>query len=238
MIDKELKRLIGGAYQIEPENKEAFIRKYRRRELNYAELLVLQLKYMGVALAAAFGYIMALTLGVIAETDAGLIKATAYFMPLAALTLLAGVGRSEKHGMRELEMSTRFSLRMIRVMRLVIIGTAGVAVITVHAFVWKAAFSTDLFLSAAFACIPYFITTALCMMLIRRWHSEYNIYGCAVITGACLLLIPLLERLSSMCTGDICRLMLTALLILAVLMTVSEAVKYVKESEELQWNLC
>ena len=56
MKNSELKRLIKSAYSIEASRKNEFIKNYQRRELNYRELLRVQLQYMGAQLTAICGY--------------------------------------------------------------------------------------------------------------------------------------------------------------------------------------
>ena len=181
MKNSELKRLIKSAYSIEASRKNEFIKNYQRRELNYRELLRVQLQYMGAQLMAICGYALAMLLGSLANIDVKLAKIVAVLAPLAALFALTGLGKSEKYGMEEIEMSSRFSLRTIKIIRLAIIGIAGLAIMLAASCALSAVTGMNLFVSFAAAGVPYLITTFLCMLLIRRWHSPKNIYGCVVI---------------------------------------------------------
>ncbi|MBP5180631.1 MAG: hypothetical protein J6127_04995 [Clostridiales bacterium] len=238
MRKTELKLLVKNAYGIEASRKDGFIRKYQRRELNYGELLHVQLQYMGPQLTAICGYVLAMLLGSIANIDMNLAKAVAVFAPLAALFALTGLGKSGKYGMEEIEMSSRFSLRTIKVIRLSIIGIAGLAVMLAASCVLMAVTGMDIFVSFAAAGVPYLVTTFLCMLLVRRWHSTKNIYGCVVIAaGVCVAMFGGIDILVS-CSAVIVRCVLPAVLLLSAVLTAAEARRYVRESEELQWNLC
>ena len=105
MKNSELKRLIKSAYRIEASRKNEFIKNYQGRELNYRELLRVQLQYMGAHLTAIFGYALAVLLGALANIAVDLAKIVAVFTPLAALFVLTGLGKSKKYGMEEIEMS-------------------------------------------------------------------------------------------------------------------------------------
>lgn len=238
MRNTELKVLIKNAYSIEASGKKEFIKKNQRRELNCGELLCMQLQYMGIQLTAICGYALAMTLGTLTDIDADLAKIFAVFAPLAALFALTGLGKSEKYGMEEIEMSSRFSLRTIKIIRLAIIGFAGLAVMLAASCALKAVTGMSLFISFAAAGVPYLVTTFLCMLLIRRWHSPKNIYGCAVIAaGVCAAMfggIDVLER----CWTGLCRAALPGVFLISAALTAAEACRYIKESEELQWNLC
>ena len=85
MKNSELKRLIKSAYSIEASRKNEFIKNYQRRELNYRELLRVQLQYMGAQLTAICGYALAMLLGSLANIDVKLAKIVAVLAPLAAL---------------------------------------------------------------------------------------------------------------------------------------------------------
>ena len=230
MKNSELKRLIKSAYGIEASRKNEFIKKYQRRELNYRELLRVQLQYMGAQLTAVFGYTLTMLLGTLANIDVDLAKIVAVFAPLAALFALTGLGKSKKYGMEEIEMSSRFSLRTITIIRLAIMLAASCAL--------RAVTGMGLFVSFAAAGVPYLVTTFLCMLLIRRWHSPKNIYGCVVIAaGVSAAMFGGIDILEHCCAG-LCRSVLSGVLLISVGLTAVEVCGYIRESEELQWNLC
>ena len=238
MRNTELKVLIKNAYSIEASGKKEFIKKYQRRELNYRELLCIQLQYMGAQLTTICGYALAMLLGTLADINANMAKIIAILTPLAALFALTGLGKSEKYAMEEIEMSSRFSLRTIKIIRLAIIGIAGLAVMLAASCALRAITGMSLFVSFAAAGVPYLLTTFLCMLLIRRWHSPKNIYGCVVIAaGVCAAMFGGIEFLESCCAG-LCRAALPGVLLLSAALTAAEGCRYIKESEELQWNLC
>lgn len=234
----ELKGLIKNAYGIEASGKKEFIKKYQKRELNCGELFCMQLQYMGIQLTAICGYALAMLLGTLTDIDADLAKIIAVLAPLVALFALTGLGKSKKYSMEEIEMSSRFSLRTINIIRLAIIGFAGLAVMLAASCALKAVTGMSLFVSFAAAGVPYLVTTFLCMLLIRRWHSPKNIYGCVVIAaGVCIAMFGGIEFLES-CSAGLCRVALPGVLLVSAVLTAVEGCRYIKESEELQWNLC
>ena len=234
----ELKGLIKNAYGIEASGKKEFIKKYQKRELNCGELFCMQLQYMGIQLTAICGYALAMLLGTLTDIDADLAKIIAVLAPLVALFALTGLGKSKKYSMEEIEMSSRFSLRTLNIIRLAIIGFAGLAVMLAASCALKAVTGMSLFVSFAAAGVPYLVTTFLCMLLIRRWHSPKNIYGCVVIAaGVCAAMFGGIEFLES-CSAGLCRVALPGVLLVSAVLTAVEGCRYIKESEELQWNLC
>lgn len=238
MRNSELKQLIESAYSIESSGKKEFIKKYQRRKLNCQELLCIQLQYMGAQLTVIGGYTLAMLLGALTNINKDMAKIAAILAPLAALFALTGLGKSKKHGMEEIEMSSRFSLRTIKIIRLAIIGFAGLAVMLAASCTLRVVTGMSLFVSFAATGVPYLVTTFLCMLLIRRWHSPKNIYGCVVIAiVVCAAMFGGIDVLACCCSG-LCRAVLPGGFLISTVLTAVEVCRYIKESEELQWNLC
>ena len=235
MKRNDVKRLLKNAYhEGASEQKAAFLRTYQPRQMNYWELLSLQFQYMGAQLVILYGYAFAMFLGLIAHRDETIARLFAALMPVLALTALTGLGKSEKYGMAEMEMASRFSLRMLKILRLTLVGLSGAVTMAAVSCVLKITTGVNLLCSLALACIPYLATTFFSMLLIRKWHSRKNIYGCvAIALFVCLFTYCGVELAAGLSRG-----VLWVSLLICVLLTGSEISKYLKESETLQWNLC
>ena len=234
MKNKELVHLIRQAYPVEASDRRAaFLRQYPRRELRYGQLLLLQLRYMGAPLAAVGGCALALLLCAAAKLGDEMLRLTAVLVPVAALCAMTGFGRSERCRMSELEMTARFSLRLLRMLRLAVIGFAGLLVMLTASCALHLLCGAALLPAVVLAAVPYLLTTLLCMLLLRRWHSAKNIYGCIMIAGAVsALMLGGMEHIVA------CSRLLCAALPVLLLLTGVEARKLINESEELQWSLC
>lgn len=234
MKRSELTRLVKTAYAVEPsERKAAFIKEYRLRELNRLEMLCLQLRYMGAQLALLGGCVLAVLLGAAADVGENFVHFIAALLPVAALTAMTGLGRSMRYGMDEIETASRFSSRLLRIMRLTIIGFAGLVVMLSVSCTITVLTGAALMPAIAFAALPYLLTSLLCMELIRRWHSPRNIYGCFVI-AACVSAVTFSYPMNPV-PGS--ALLYAAVLVLLLLIT-AEVRKYVNESEEYPCSLC
>ena len=230
----ELTRLVKTAYAVEPsERKAAFVKSHALRELNRRELLSLQLRYMGVQLAVIGGCVLAILLGAAANAGEDFVRLVAALMPAAALTAMTGLGRSVRYGMDEIETASRFSLRMLRILRLTIIGVTGFAVMLSSSLGIRIVTGTALLPAFTFAALPYLLTSLLCMDLIRRWHSPRNLYGCFLI-AACVSVLSVRASVFFI-TGA--ALLYAALPVLLLLIT-AELRKYVNESEEHTCSSC
>lgn len=234
MKKSDLKRLVRTAYAVEPSVRKAeFIKKYQFRELNYLQILSMQFQYMGPQLALLCGCVLAVLLGAAVNVSENFARFIAVLVPVAALIAMTGLGRSSAYAMDEIEMSSRFSLRTLRIMRIGIVGIAGLFVMLAVSCALKILTGAAFLPAVAFAAVPYLLTTFLSMLLIRHWHSPHNIYGCAVIAG-CISVLAL-GRMEALL---LCSSLLYAALPVLIALTAAEFCRYIKESEELQWNLC
>ncbi|MDO5444638.1 MAG: hypothetical protein Q4F31_03340 [Eubacteriales bacterium] len=239
MKNSDLKLMIRSAYDVKSsEKKKAFIRAYQKRELDYIDILFLQFQYLGPQLTVVFGYALMMLLGGAAHINAAFARVLAAFMPAAALFALTGLGKSSKYAMEEIEMASRFSLRMIKILRLTIIGIAGITVMVAASFVLKIVAGLNLLSAFALTGVSYLSTTFLCMVLIRKWHSEKNIYGCVLIALVVCITMVSGSGMQVLYSAGFSGMVPAVLLLISVVLTVSEACKYIKESEEILWNLC
>lgn len=240
MKNAELIQWIQTAYAGESTpRKREFLERHRPRELDYRQMLGMQLQYMSPQLIAAGGCALAALLAAAADFGGeGLAGTVAVLAPLAALIALTGLGNSARYGMEEIEMASRFSLRMLRVLQLAILGAAGLLVMTAAAVALRAAMGPAGGFPFALAAAPYLLTTALCMLVIRRWHSPKNIYGCALAALAVAVATMFGLDFLRECPAGAGRMVLPAALIGSVLFAAAEVRQYLKESEDYSWNLC
>ncbi len=239
MTDKELKRMVKKAYNIKPSRrKTAFIAKYQKHKISFLKILFMQLKYMGIPLALAFVLLLSMLFAALADTDMRLSAITSFFMPVIALILLTGLGKSERYTMNELEMSSRFSLRMVKALRLMICGITGIVATIIASVIMSIIYHTNL-ISVLMSCNAlYLAAVSVCIIIIRRWHSNKNIYGC-VIGTFCIVLISLFcNQCLAKYSAEILDTVMATVLFASLIITIIEAYKFIKESEELSWNLC
>ena len=236
MKNSDWKRLMRSAYAVEPsERQKAFLKAHRRHEVDYGEMLRLQLRYMGAPLTLASGYVLSMLLGIALNMDATAARLLAALLPFVALLSLTGLGRSERCGMCELEAVTRFSLRMLWSLRLTIVGISELAVMTAVAYALRTALGMDWVRALSLAGASYLCTSFLCMLLIRRWHSENNLYGCAAIALGVSALMDAGARLLTARPETVPQWASVAFLSLSVFLTLWETHKCMNK-EEYIWS--
>lgn len=239
MKDSELKKLISDAYDIEPSDRQKqFIRKYRRRDLKLLDILLIQYKYMRVQFWAVLCFLICAVGYMVVFSDPESVKWIASFMPFPAILALTGLGKSERYKMSELEMTARLSEKFLKSVRLVLIGIAGLLSVGVVSPMFSILFKLPISIAILTSAFPYVVTTTACMILLRRWRARENVVGCiAIAMCVCAVSIILMNNFTTKISGLGERIGFAALIVCVFIMA-REVYLYLKESEELQWNLC
>ena len=230
MTDREVKRLLKSAYTITASEKEkAFVKTYERRSRQFLPVLVLELKYMGIKSLFAGAFLCTILFALVRQGDVRVQWTISSILPLFALIFSALFGRSERYGMEEFEAASRFSLRFIRMTRMLILGTISFLLILVCSCALKKYIGISPMITVCFVGFPYLFNVWGSLLLTRKWHAKENIYGCVGVTFlSCLMpFIAEFVKLWTYISGITASLAI--LILLAV--TVRESILYIMEGE-------
>ena len=187
-MEKKLKQALQEAYRAPaPAGKAAFLKRHRRRELSWWELLAVQTSYIRwwvwVLSLALFGFIL---LSLSGMSRWGLWGAAA-FTPFLALLAVTENGRSRLYRMDELELACRMARQSVLLARMLALGLFHLillAGLTPALAVWGAVGAVR---AGAYLLTPYLLTAALGMELTRRvrgWECLPVCGGAAVLVSA------------------------------------------------------
>lgn len=233
MTDSEIKEALREAYSCsETDREKRFLRMYQRRSLRLSTILKIELRYMGLWSFLTGIVLCLLLLGAVKSGDIDTVWTFSAFLPAGAFAPMVLLRRSERFDMQELEAVSRFSLRFVRLVRMLILGLASLILLFAVSLILKknlAICGTELLLMAFF---PYLGSVLGGLILTRVWHRQENLLGIGAVCTLCGLLPHLIREWN---LPDGMHLMLFAALILAL---VRESTLFVKESEYVIWNLC
>ena len=233
MTDREIKEALREAYSCpETDREKRFLRMHQRRSLHLGAILKMELRYMGVRSLFTGIVLCLLLLGAVKSGDIDTVWTISAFLPVGAFVPMALLRRSERFGMQELEAASRFSLRFVRLVRMLILGLASLILLLSVSLILKTNLGiggTELLLVAFF---PYLSSVLGGLMVTRVWHRQENLLGIGAVCTLCGLLPHLIREWN---LPDGMYLMLFAALILAL---ARESTLFVKESENVIWNLC
>lgn len=237
MTDREIRTMLKQAYASpETEKEKAFLRRYEKRSLQLMHIIKIEFRYMGIQSVFA-GLVLCILMFVLARSqDMDMVWTIASIIPVGALIPMILLSASERFAMDELEAVSRFSLRYIRIVRMFIMGIFSMLLLLALSLILRAFLAETPVNCLAFVAFPYLISTYGAMIVTRKWHGKDNVFG---VLAACLIsgLIPFATRAARLSgqLSDQAVILLAAGLVAAI---IREGSLYVKESEDLSWNLC
>lgn len=192
MKDKQLKNMIKNAYQIEPSlDKKSFVKQYQKRELHMWDILKQQAISIGL-INAVVGLVVLFAYWQILMQSSGSnvleFARISAIMPIIALVAISGMGRSEKYGMDELEMASRFSLRTVLAARLMIVGIIDTIIFLLIVLAFGKFTDIGTLQSLLVVMVPYLITAWGCLFITRKIHSSKDIAVCMGFAGMVALM--------------------------------------------------
>lgn len=236
MTDKAMKDLLKNAYKIsETDREKVFLKKYEKRSMHIFDVFRLEFKYMSVR-SMVSGMMLVLFFALISfSKNPELIWYISGLLPVAGLILISGLGKSERYGMQELEAASRFSLRFIKAVRMFIMGCATLFIVIATSIVMQEKTGFNFITILGLIGTPYMLNAWGNLIVTRRWHEKENIYGCLLVALVTCMLPALMEKAISY--ELIQPFILIILLLVVSALTVRESLLYIKEREDLSWNL-
>lgn len=236
MTDKAMKDLLKNAYKIsETDREKVFLKKYEKRSMHIFDVFRLEFKYMSVR-SMVSGMMLVLFFALISfSKKPELIWYISGLLPVAGLILISGLGKSERYGMQELEAASRFSLRFIKAVRMFIMGCATLFIVIATSIVMQEKTGFNFITILGLIGTPYMLNAWGNLIVTRRWHEKENIYGCLLVALVTCMLPALMEKAISY--ELIQPFILIILLLVVSALTVRESLLYIKEREDLSWNL-
>ena len=242
MTNKELKNLIKNAYDVEPSaDKRAFLKQYQKRELHMFDIVKQQVfSTVGISnmliglLALFFFWQMMLQMDGYGVYE--LIRLSG-IIPVITITGILGFGRSERYGMDELEMSTRFSLRTVTMARLIVIGAIDALIIAGIIILSGKLMKLELMQTLLIITIPYLVAAWGCLVITRKMHSKKDIGAC-VVFEACICFVCSITsehtpwNILFLDTG------ISYIVIAALCILVGIEINKLVKGDNTKWNLC
>ena len=172
----------------------------------------------------------------VTKTPASFIWIVSSVLPFISLVSIGEIARSATYKMDELEMSCKYNLLEVTIIRLGILGVTNLAVIIGILLLFIGRTNFGLIRLGLYLFTPYLLTCYGTIFAINRLKSRDTMYVCAGVTVFVSMLNTLLRmQISENYTGRYGLFWAMSLVIL-VLLSVKEIVKLIKKMEELQWN--
>jgi len=236
MNDREIKKKLRGAYAAPlSERSRGFIRQHTRRQITLGGLFRIAFESLGLSVPICLVLFLLGMALLITGTDTRQTLLVSSLCAASAAFVVLVSSKSQRHGMAELESSTRFSLPLLKVVRLAYSGFFSLLGLLLAAVLLCRAFRVQALYAVIHMGFPYLLTLWGDLVILRRWHRSENTYGCMAVALVSVLLSVLAE-ISRLWMVLPALIPFLALLVLLAL-TGREIIRYIQESEVPSWSL-
>lgn len=236
-MNKELKNALKKSFEAPvPTRKKEFLRSIQNPTISIFEFICTQAAYIRKWVWGISVLIFAAALIGAEYLERDMLWSISAFMPLLALSVLTESGRSEAYGMAEFELSTRFSLKMVVLARLWILGAANLALFCLLVpFVCRNS-GASIFQTSVYMACPYLLTTFGGLWAVRKVRGKEATYLCAgIAVGVCAGSLLLHQSFPIVYTEQGFLWWIAALIAFGI-GTTNQCFQMVQQTEELAWN--
>lgn len=237
-MKNKIKRALRDAFEApEPQNKQVFMRNIRQPGMSCFHFVLVQASYI-----RKWVWGLSFVIFAVALVGGGFMKTNVMWllsamMPYLAVSFIGENIRSEVHGMAELEMASRFSLKSVVLARMGILGVSNLGLLCLLTPLGHMDGIHTIFQTGVYLSVPYLLADAGGLYVVRKFHGKESAYlsmGFAVIVSA----LPMINRYMEafLYQQRFFGWWVFALIIL-FFMTVFESQKMIERTEELTWNL-
>lgn len=236
MTDKELKRLISNAYTLsETESEKSFVRRNSKRSNQLLEIIKIEFRCMGICSLLAGALLYGVLFFASKTCDMKIMWIISSISPAGSLIPMLMLAKSERYGMDELEMTCRFSLSFIRMTRMAILGVISFFLIFMELFITVGSLYSNVLEIVMYMLIPYFACIWSGLSITRRYHGKKGIYGVVAANIMSAFLPSIIRNIQE--TEIVPGFVYAAVLAILTAAILREGKKYVKERNDLSWNL-
>ncbi len=232
-MERKLKKELAGYFEApKPERKRAFTRQLGIKKINLFYVVLMQARYISkwvwLFSLAFFGTAILMT------QVAGwrYVSMILGFVPFLVMLTVTESTSSYVHGMEELELSARFSLKSIVLARMMMLGLGNFVVLAGVLLMLKGRMQINI----TYVLAPYFLTAGGGLYLVRSLRSKDSTFACfSLATLVCVLQVYLSWQFKNIFEPANTWLWL-GLCIIGIIITAREGYRTIRMTEDLAWN--
>ncbi|SFR64796.1 hypothetical protein [Anaeromicropila populeti] len=241
--NRKIVKLVKESYEpLVPKNKPDFLKKAEYPKLSFKEFFIGQIQYIRlrtwlVSILLFVSALFIIELSSFYNMNVSAIKAASAFVPFFVLAAVAETARSKQYGMKELEMTCRFSFGTLLLVKMILLGILNLLLLSGCSIFLR--FQTDikLFRIGIYLLVPFLLTCNLTLILASLFKSREITYFCGFVCGivsvSCLFTDALVIDIYS-AKYDVYWLLSVGVLMLVL---VQKIVQIIKNSGGILWNL-
>ncbi len=238
-MDRKLESALKQNFTPPPSQRsESFINSISYPKAKFSEVLISQIGFIRkrVWFLFAIGVCFAFFYTKFANVPENIISGVSAILPLFSLCVITEIYKSTAHNMDEMELSCKYNLPKITLMRLGILGTVSFVMLLLFvAIVGKSDFGT--LRNTVYIAVPYLLTSYISLLIVSKLRTKETVYVCASVSGAVSLFTFVANsNYKFIYNVDFTFIWVTSLVALMGLLALS-IIRFIQSQEELQWNL-
>ncbi len=242
-MDKTVKQLLkNNFYAPPPTRKDGFTQSIHYKEVSckkedFKEVIFSQIGFIRKRIWAIF--ILLLILGwyitnyiYICDNKIASISA---ILPILILTGISEIYRSTAYNMNEMELSCKYTLNMITLIKLSVLGVLSVSILLIYAFLISSD-EVGVFRNLVYMGVPYLLTSNISLIIVSKYRSKDVIYICAgVCTFISIMIISLGANYEVIYSVSYIFRWVSVFVVLTILL-ICNLNKFRKSQGEIKWS--
>ena len=214
----------------QPQRKQDFLRQFPAAPVSCGQFLRMQLRWLPFGAAALSVAVCAALIIFCRAVEPEAVWLASALAPFLTLGVLSARYRSFAHGMEELEIAARFSLKSVTLARTGALALLDLALLLCAALLLR--IGGGVLRTGLALLLPYCTTVCIALPLTRRWRGWETPVLCIATAAVVCCGVLLLRRCSVVLPTAFALLLIAAELAFIAL----ESAKFIHQTEELTWN--
>lgn len=238
-MDKRFKAALKRSFTSPPtQHREQFANSICYPKATFREVLISQIGFIQkrVWLSFMLSVCFAFCYTQFVSMPESIIAGVSAILPFFSLCAITEVYKSAAYKMEETELSCKYNLPKIALMRFGILGTGSFIVLGLLVIiVTKSDFG--MLRNTIYISVPYLLSSYLSLLIISKFRSKETIYICGAMSGIVSILMILVgSSYKFIYKAEFIAIWAALFTILISLLSYS-LIRFTKLQEELQWNL-
>lgn len=178
-MNQPMKKALQAAFEAPPpRNKHIFLRSLRQPPISYAQFVLIQAFYIRKRVWGLSFLIFTASLLGACFMEKDLFWVISALIPYLAVSAVAENARSDVYGMSELEMASRFSLKIVILARMGILAISHFLLLCLLIPLGHRSGASTMLQTGVYLTVPYLLTTSGGLWILRKINGREGIYAC------------------------------------------------------------
>jgi hypothetical protein len=238
-VNKKLKEQIKSAFDApEPLRKNEFLQSINFSKTNRLDFILGQIGYIRKRVWIISCLLFVLALFVLrTENNFNLVWLISSVLPFVSLLTTTEIARSASYNMAELEMSCKYNFAGVILTRLGILSFFNLLLFGLIIILFSGEIGFGVLRTGLYMLVPFMLTCSLSLFTLNRLRSRETIYICGVISCFTGISNALFTTQYSRAFSSEYMLFWGGAFIILVICAITETIKLIRKTEEMQWNL-